>query len=359
VAGVPQPAHRRLCPEIADIDRSINQTQYRKVPVEVTDRTLSEEERLRVSIHRQRKEWDAREKEMVAYRLVDFMGRASTASILGITLRELDKLVEVFQLSGRFTNLRDRGAAITWARELMGVSKKLLTPSIIDAVVDKVNRKRVTNSKDLRKLRTILTDPVARDNFMSAEGDLETAMLRVAPEAKKADPVFIANLNTTVESMRQIPWGMLEGLKGDPEVIKKIEDAEALLQSLRHVPEGEQVMKEETRRAIARAVAARVSGRNGGTIYSHVAGRHTHMSGSGNSAYDHEAGAHISGSGSACTTMVLGAISPLMCAATRSPATITARATTAAGTVNGRSVQLYDHGEGRHFITKPERPTSL
>ena len=45
----------------------------------MTDRTLSEEDRLRVwiYIHRQRKEWDAKEKEMVAYRLVDMMGRTS------------------------------------------------------------------------------------------------------------------------------------------------------------------------------------------------------------------------------------------------------------------------------------------
>ena len=70
-------------------------SDLRTLPVEVTDRTLSEEERLRVwiYIHRQRKEWDAREKEMVAYRLVDFLGRASAASILGVTVRELDKLV--------------------------------------------------------------------------------------------------------------------------------------------------------------------------------------------------------------------------------------------------------------------------
>jgi ParB family chromosome partitioning protein len=69
--------------------------EYRKVPVEVTDRTLSEEDRLRVwiYIHRQRKEWDAKEKEMVAYRLVDMMGRASAANILGMTVRELDKLL--------------------------------------------------------------------------------------------------------------------------------------------------------------------------------------------------------------------------------------------------------------------------
>jgi ParB family chromosome partitioning protein len=209
--------------------------QYRKIPVEVTDRTLTDDERLRVwiYIHRQRKEWDAREKEMVAYRLVELMGRASAASILGITLRELERLVEVFELSERFTALKDRGAAITWARELNGLSKKLLSPSVIDAVVDKVNRKRVTNSKDLRKLRAILVDPVAKANFLSPAGDLDTAMLRLAPRASRADPDFVANLDTTVESVKQLPWATLEKLRGDPEILKKLEDAEALLHALR------------------------------------------------------------------------------------------------------------------------------
>jgi ParB family chromosome partitioning protein len=43
--------------------------QYRRIPIEVTDRTLSEEDRLRVwiYIHRQRKEWDAKEKEIAAF----------------------------------------------------------------------------------------------------------------------------------------------------------------------------------------------------------------------------------------------------------------------------------------------------
>jgi ParB family chromosome partitioning protein len=120
---------------------------------------------------------------MVAYRLVDLMGRASAANILGITVRELDKLVEVFEISEKFTKLRDPSAAITWARELMGVSKKLLVPSVIDAVV-KVNQKRITNSKDLRKLRAILPDPVARAHFLSEEGDLESAQLRLRVRRK-------------------------------------------------------------------------------------------------------------------------------------------------------------------------------
>lgn len=209
---------------------------YRHVPIEVTDHTLSDEDRLRVwiYIHRQRKEWDAREKEMVAYRLVDLMGRTSAANILGITVRELDKLVDIFELSQKFTTLRDPSAAITWARELMGVSKKLLTPTVIEAVVTKVNQKRITNSKDLRKLRSILRDPVARSNFLGPSGDLETAALRLgAPEPKRSEGLA-SQLDATIEAMKNVPWTALQELKGDAETLKRIDDAAALLQSLRN-----------------------------------------------------------------------------------------------------------------------------
>ncbi len=209
--------------------------QYRQVPVEVVDRTLSEEERLRVwiYIHRQRKEWDAREKEMVAYRLVDLVGRPSAANILGITVRELDKLVEIYEISRRFTTLRDPSAAITWARELMGVSKKLLVPTVVDAVVNKVNEKRITNSKDLRKLRAILPDPVARAHFLSDSGDLESAHLRIRHEDKRRDHQPLSELAAAVDAMKNVPWTALEELKGDEAVLKKLDEAESLLRSLR------------------------------------------------------------------------------------------------------------------------------
>lgn len=209
--------------------------QYRQIPIEVTDRTLSEEERLRVwiYIHRQRKEWDAREKEMVAYRLVDMVGRASAANILGITIRELDRLVDIFVLSEKFTDLRDPSAAITWSRELLGVSKKLLTPSVIEAVVRQVNQRRITNSKDLRKLRTVLRDPVARAHFLKEEGALDSAILRLGPAPKKPKSGLSGDLDAAVEAMKNVPWTTLQELKGDPTVLKKISDAEAMLKSLR------------------------------------------------------------------------------------------------------------------------------
>lgn len=209
--------------------------QYRQIPVEITERPLSDDERLRVwiYIHRQRKEWDAKEKEMVAYRLVDLVGRASAANILGITVRELDRLVEIFELSGRFIALRDPSAAITWARELMGVSKKLLVPTVVDAVVNKVNEKRITNSKDLRKLRVILPDPVARAHFLSDSGDLDSAQLRVRPAEKKQSDQPLGELGAAVEAMKSVPWTTLQELKGDETVLKKLDEAEALLKSLR------------------------------------------------------------------------------------------------------------------------------
>lgn len=208
--------------------------KYRQVPVEVTDCTLTDEERLRVwiYIHRQRKEWDAKEKEMVAYSLVNLVGRASAANILGVTVRELDKLVDVFEVSERFINLREPGAAITWARELMGVSKQLLTPTVIEAVAKKVNEKRITNSKELRKLRTILRDPVAKEHFLSDEGYIDSAMLRVGPAEKKKSGL-VSDLDSAVEAMKRLPWTAIAEMRGNPEILRRLEEAESLLRSLR------------------------------------------------------------------------------------------------------------------------------
>lgn len=208
--------------------------QYRQIPVEVTDRTLSDDERLRawIYIHRQRKEWDAKEKEMVAYRLVDLVGRAGAANILGITVRELDKLVEVFEISGKFIALRDPSAAITWARELMGVSKKLLTPSVIEAVVRKVNEKRITNSKELRKLRKILPDPVARAHFLGDAGDLESAQLWIRP-TEVAEKRPLGELEDAIEAVKNVPWTTLQKLKGDKAMLDRLDEAESTLRSLR------------------------------------------------------------------------------------------------------------------------------
>jgi ParB family transcriptional regulator, chromosome partitioning protein len=99
--------------------------------------------------------------------------------------------------------------------------------------VRKVNQKRITNSKDLRKLRAILPDPFARAHFLSEGGDLESAMLRLIAPEKKAKGGLAGDLDAAVEAMKSVPWTALQELKGDSEILKKIDDVESLLRSLR------------------------------------------------------------------------------------------------------------------------------
>jgi ParB family chromosome partitioning protein len=209
--------------------------QYRRLPVEITDRTLTDDERLRVwiYIHRQRKEWDAKEKEMVAYSLVDLVGRASAANILGITVRELDKLVEIYELSEKLPNVREPGASITWAREIKNLNKKLFNPSVLDAIIRKINDNKITNSKDIRKLRVILRDPMARDEFMSEEGTVNSAIEKVAPTNGKAEKGLAGDIAGLVESIKRYPWTTLASMKGDQAVVSQIEEAEKLLKQLK------------------------------------------------------------------------------------------------------------------------------
>jgi ParB family transcriptional regulator, chromosome partitioning protein len=208
---------------------------YRRIPAEITDRTLTDDERLRVwiYIHRQRKEWDAKEKEMVAYSLVDMVGRASAANILGITVRELDKLVDIYELSEKLKNIQEPGASITWAREIKNINRKLLTPSILDVVIRRINDKEITNSKDVRKLRQVLRDPVAREDFLGDGGTIDSALQKLAPAPSKKGQGLLGEIEELNEAIKRYPWTTLASLKGDQQILQRIEATEKLLKELK------------------------------------------------------------------------------------------------------------------------------
>jgi ParB family chromosome partitioning protein len=210
--------------------------QYRRIPLEITDRTLTDDERLRVwiYIHRQRKEWDAKEKEMVAYGLVDIVGRASAANILGVTVRELDKLVDIYELSEKLTNLPEPGASITWAREIKNINKSLLTPTVLDTIVRQVNDQEITNSKDIRKLRLVLRDPVARQKFVDGE-TLDLVMDSLAPPDPARKAGLAGELEELTQALKRHPWTTLLENRGDTQLLKQVEEAEKLLRDLRKV----------------------------------------------------------------------------------------------------------------------------
>lgn len=207
--------------------------QYRRIPLEITDRTLTDDERLRVwiYIHRQRKEWDAKEKEMVAYGLVDIVGRASAANILGVTVRELDKLVEIYELSEKLTNLAEPGASITWAREIKNLNKALVTPSVLDTIVQKVNENEITNSKDVRKLRPVLRDQVARQKFLEG-APLDRVFELVAPDEEKKSGLA-GDLQQLTQAIKRHSWTTLAEKRGDPALLEQVQEAEKLLKALK------------------------------------------------------------------------------------------------------------------------------
>jgi ParB family transcriptional regulator, chromosome partitioning protein len=143
-------------------------------------------------------------------------------------------LVAVSELSEKFISLRDPSAAITWARELMGVSKNSSRPASPLPWSSRSIRNGSRNSKDLRKLRAILPDPVARAHFLNDDGDLDSAARRLTPLDKKAAlRLLCGDLEVAVEAMKNVTWTALEELKGDRDILKKIADTEPLLQSLR------------------------------------------------------------------------------------------------------------------------------
>ena len=70
-------------------------------------------------------------------------------------------------------------------------------------------------------------------HFLSEEGDLDSAMLRLGPNANKEKGGLASELETAVESMKNVPWTAIAELKKDENLLKKIDEAEALLKSLR------------------------------------------------------------------------------------------------------------------------------
>ena len=214
---------------------SQKKNQFRAIPAEITDRTLTDDERIRVwvYIHRQRKDWDAKEKEMVAYSLVDLLGRASAANILGITVSALDKLVEIYELSEKLGDLREPGASITWAREIKNLNKKLVTPTVLDSIIKKINERRITNSKDIRQLRKILRDPVAKEEFLSEHGGIQTALEKLPLDAHKKRQGLSEEVAALVDTIKRHPWTALDRLRDDPDLLRNLDEAGKVLEALK------------------------------------------------------------------------------------------------------------------------------
>ena len=105
---------------------------------------------------------------------------------------------------------------------------------MLETIVDKVNDKLITNSKDVRRLRAILKDPVAKDCFLSDGTSINDALEKLgepAPQARKNG--LAGDLDAIVTAIRKHPWTALAELRGNEDTIRTIDEAEKLLKELK------------------------------------------------------------------------------------------------------------------------------
>lgn len=73
----------------------------------------------------------------------------------------------------------------------------------------------------------------SRTHFLDSNGDLDSALLQIPAPQPTTKLELVAELDAAVTAMRKVPWTTLEELKGNPDVVARLDDAEDLLRSLR------------------------------------------------------------------------------------------------------------------------------
>jgi hypothetical protein len=82
-------------------------------------------------------------------------------------------------------------------------------------------------------LRQILKDPVAKQNFVSPGGSLESAARTLAPAPSKKAHGLLGDIEQISESLQRYSLTTLAALKGDQQVLRKLEETEELLKELK------------------------------------------------------------------------------------------------------------------------------
>jgi ParB family chromosome partitioning protein len=217
------------CKTLVEVEK---RDEFRKIPIELTDCTLTDEDRLRawVTIHMQRKEWSAKEKERTAHKLIQLVGRIKAANILGVTVREVDRLCETFELSEKMSELRNPDASITYAREIMSLPKYIRTKEVEDEIVRRVNDGQIKSSKHIRELRAVLKEPSANNLFLVAKASAEEYKRALSGKLQEGKRSSLAD---EIERFNRVivnyPWTSFEELRTKDNLVTKIRTCRDIL----------------------------------------------------------------------------------------------------------------------------------
>jgi ParB family chromosome partitioning protein len=219
------------CKTLVEVEK---RDEFRKIPIELTNSQLTDEERLRVwvTIHMQRKEWSAKEKERTAYKLIELVGRIKTANILGVTVREVDRLRETFELSERMSALGNPDASITYAREIMSLPKYIRTKEVEDEILRRVNNGQMNSSKQIRDLRAVLKDPNARNLFLVVKASLDDSRKAIADIREEDRSTLADEIDRFNRIIVGYPWTSVVELRAKGDLVPKIRTCRELLEKM-------------------------------------------------------------------------------------------------------------------------------
>ena len=82
-------------------------------------------------------------------------------------------------------------------------------------------------------MRAVLKDPVARDEFLSGQGTIDSATQKLGPAPQRKGQGLAGDIEALNEAIQRYPWVTLTSLKGDPHVLHVIEETEKLLKNLK------------------------------------------------------------------------------------------------------------------------------
>ena len=234
---------RRLgaCKYILNNDRILEEhpdavSFLKSVPALVVHGPLSSEQRLRLlaHLHVHTVSWKPTGKEKVVKDLSKLLREDErVASIMGVTMGSIAKQREISELSERFTE--KKRAAKSYARELSSIRRGLVDDEIRDVTVRKVNDGIIKSPLELRKLRRILPDPDAREEYLKDETSIEDAVrISRAKEIFREEGLGLPNLlGEFTLRLKSMTVDELMKFKGDPEAKKSIIECLKLLEDFK------------------------------------------------------------------------------------------------------------------------------
>lgn len=214
-------------------------TEFAKIPSQIVNRPLNVSERLRiwVSIHRQRKDWSAKEKEWVAYDLVKAVGLEEAQAILGVSMTEVRKLVDAMDLTKRMPQDQEFTAQISYAREIRSLAKPYRNDDeLVNRIIKRVADGEITTSKSIRDLKRLFTDPAAREVFLGEDSSLEDAwatLPKTGPEGVSGKNGLRQSISNLLHCLGTLPAVEIDSLKSDASFLRQIDQCQSALKSIR------------------------------------------------------------------------------------------------------------------------------